>query len=437
MASIISAGTTTATALNMSADTSGVLQLASNNGTVAVTIDGSQNLGVGVTPSAWGNTFKALDISTYAAVGGTTASSLLSANIYNDNTNWKYKQTAAASVYYQSGGIHQWYNAPSGTAGATATLTQAMTLDASGNLGIGTTSPSFKLDVRSSTASIAMGLVTTASGASASTYYSATRAWYVGVDVARTNGQLSFYDNTAGAERAAIDSSGNFLINATSGTTHKIYKATSSTILTITSNTGADSIYINGVNATGANLGQSAALYVQKDSGSGRSINTAGTVNASGADYAEYMIKAGDFTISKGDVAGINAEGKLTNVFADAVSFVVKSTDPSYVGGDSWGSEEALGLSKPNEDATQEEKDVFEAAVETARQRVDRIAFCGQVPVNVMGAVAGQYIVPVNDNGAIKGEAVSNPTFEQYQQAVGKVIAIEQDGRARIIVKVA
>jgi hypothetical protein len=43
----------------------------------------------------------------------------------------------------------------------------------------------------------------------------------------------------------------------------------------------------------------------------------------------------------------------------------------------------------------------------------------------------------VNDNGAIKGQAVSNPTFEQYQQAVGKVIAIEQDGRARIIVKVA
>jgi hypothetical protein len=41
------------------------------------------------------------------------------------------------------------------------------------------------------------------------------------------------------------------------------------------------------------------------------------------------------------------------------------------------------------------------------------------------------------DNGAIKGEAVSNPTFEQYQTAVGKVIAIESDGRAKIIVKVA
>jgi hypothetical protein len=46
MASIVSAGTTSATALNMSADTTGILQLASNNGTVAVTVDTSQNVGI-------------------------------------------------------------------------------------------------------------------------------------------------------------------------------------------------------------------------------------------------------------------------------------------------------------------------------------------------------------------------------------------------------
>jgi hypothetical protein len=44
MASIVSAGTTSSTALNMSADTSGVLQLASNNGTTAVTIGTDQNV---------------------------------------------------------------------------------------------------------------------------------------------------------------------------------------------------------------------------------------------------------------------------------------------------------------------------------------------------------------------------------------------------------
>jgi hypothetical protein len=162
-----------------------------------------------------------------------------------------------------------------------------------------------------------------------------------------------------------------------------------------------------------------AAVYAGRCSANGRGINAGGTVNATGADYAEYMTKAGDFTIAKGDVIGIDVNGKLTNVFADAVTFVVKSTDPSYVGGDSWGS----NVNDPDK-------------LEAARQKVDRIAFAGQVPVNVTGATAGQYIIPANNNGAIRGEAISNPTFEQYKNAVGKVIATEADGRARIIVKV-
>jgi hypothetical protein len=36
-------------------------------------------------------------------------------------------------------GLHKWFNAPSGTAGNAITFTQAMTLDASGNLLVGTT----------------------------------------------------------------------------------------------------------------------------------------------------------------------------------------------------------------------------------------------------------------------------------------------------------
>ena len=49
MASIISAGTTSGTALNMAGDTSGQLQLATNGTTTAVTIDTSQNVGIGTT----------------------------------------------------------------------------------------------------------------------------------------------------------------------------------------------------------------------------------------------------------------------------------------------------------------------------------------------------------------------------------------------------
>jgi hypothetical protein len=52
MASIISAGTTSGTSLNLSGDTSGVLQLASNGSTTAVTIDTSQNVGIGTSSPA-------------------------------------------------------------------------------------------------------------------------------------------------------------------------------------------------------------------------------------------------------------------------------------------------------------------------------------------------------------------------------------------------
>jgi hypothetical protein len=184
-------------------------------------------------------------------------------------------------------------------------------------------------------------------------------------------------------------------------------------------NGGSSSLEIQNANDFFANAAN-AACRMGRNSVNSRSLNAGGTVNASGADYAEYMTKAGDFAFAKGDVVGIDAQGKLTNLFADAVSFMVKSTDPSYVGGDTWG----VGFEDDAE------------GLEAARQTVDRIAFAGQVPVNVTGATAGQYIIPMNDNGAIRGEAVSNPTFEQYKIAVGKVIAIESDGRAKIIVKV-
>jgi hypothetical protein len=63
MASIISAGTTSGTALNMAGDTSGVLQLATNGSTTAITIDASQNVGIGTASPA-----SALDVQATSGV---------------------------------------------------------------------------------------------------------------------------------------------------------------------------------------------------------------------------------------------------------------------------------------------------------------------------------------------------------------------------------
>jgi hypothetical protein len=66
----------------------------------------------------------------------------LTNNAYNSGVGaWKYgKSSTSATMYQQVAGQHQFYTAPSGTAGNAITFTQAMTLDASGNLLVGATS---------------------------------------------------------------------------------------------------------------------------------------------------------------------------------------------------------------------------------------------------------------------------------------------------------
>jgi hypothetical protein len=72
-------------------------------------------------------------------------------NAYYDSTaTWRYQNTAAAMRYTQDGVGHYWHNASSGTAGNPITFTQAMTLDASGNLGVGAT-PAVKFHVKDGT----------------------------------------------------------------------------------------------------------------------------------------------------------------------------------------------------------------------------------------------------------------------------------------------
>ena len=83
MSSIISAGTSTGTALNLTGDTSGILQLASNNGTVGLTMDASQNLtyvgaltgGTGIVNLGSGQFYK--DASGNVGIGTSSPSSAL------------------------------------------------------------------------------------------------------------------------------------------------------------------------------------------------------------------------------------------------------------------------------------------------------------------------------------------------------------------------
>ena len=108
------------------------------NGTERVRVDANGSVGVGVTPSAW-SSYKGFDINTYGSISADTATTVMSGNSYYNGTNWIYKLTARSSDYYQANGSHVWRYAASGTAGNAITFTQAMTLDSSGNLGLGVT----------------------------------------------------------------------------------------------------------------------------------------------------------------------------------------------------------------------------------------------------------------------------------------------------------
>jgi hypothetical protein len=104
-------------------------------------LNSSGNLGLGVTPSAWGSGKKSLQIGTDLALFYNAANdSAMTVNAYDNGTNNIYLTSNYATKYTQNVGQHIWYNAPSGTAGNPITFTQAMTLNSSGNLLVGTTS---------------------------------------------------------------------------------------------------------------------------------------------------------------------------------------------------------------------------------------------------------------------------------------------------------
>lgn len=246
-------------------------------GTERARVDSSGNLGLGVTPSAWQSTFRALQIGLGTSLYNNSGSNgtFLGSNFYWNGTNNIYLNSSTATAYGQTSGQHQWFTAASGTAGNAISFTQAMTLDASGNLLVGGTTNSGALKILATDGTVQVGLLPFAAGSIA---YAGT--W--------TNHAFGFATN--GTEKARIDSSGNFIVGATSTSVGERMKVVGATnVIVSRCNNSSNTIVTSNASGTGA---YSALVFCNN----GDTYTGCGTISVSGSSTtyntsSDYRLK--------------------------------------------------------------------------------------------------------------------------------------------------
>jgi hypothetical protein len=293
----------------------------SEGGVESARIDASGNMGLGVTPSAWAGVVpRALQFQYGCSIAAQSNAYNLHflRNAYFDS-GWKYLNTAPAARFALNDdaglGGFAWFTAPSGTAGNTISFTQAMTLDADGDLGIGTSSPGYKFDVN--------GNFRFANFAGGSTcgFFGCVDTGSITLNFGGTTtpakGQILYSDNsdlfafyTNSTERARIDSSGNLLVGATSGSGERMRVAGSA---------NNQVMYVQNTNAT-AN-GTIGGIYLNY---TGAAPNSTGFEFLRGDDTGANrfaMRSNGGLANYQGNDANLSDRREKTN-FAPAKSYL-------------------------------------------------------------------------------------------------------------------
>ena len=244
--SIVSSGITLNTAYNVTGDLTGNLIFQSNGTTEAVRIDTNQNVGIGTA-----NPGQKLEVNGWVRTGiGASATGGLELPYYSGSASsrtWRLRNDVSA---YGDFSIAQ------ATTQGGATYDNKLYIDASGNVGLGTVSPTYKLNVTATNSSGDNGAILVTSPSTDGTQFrlnntSASGHSYTFYSTGSGNGPgagaLGIYDQTAGAYRSVISPNGGVYFSTTGLT--ETWNATTGTYAKV-----GDTTYPIGTTAPGLNL---------------------------------------------------------------------------------------------------------------------------------------------------------------------------------------
>jgi hypothetical protein len=267
-------------------------------------------IGLNVTPKAWGNNNKVFETTFSTSIIGRSDFSALGRNFfYNSGDEPIYSNNGFANGYFQSNGEHLWVNAPSGTAGNTISFTQAMTLTASGNLLLGTSSNNTgKLQLLGDAYIYKNGefLANVATNSNQAQF----QTWYNSVGA--TRGYLGYLTNGSNVLSLENTSGGGISFTGAATFSSSVITGADATINGVTVGRGSGNIASNTLVGNGSLISNTTGIQNTALGFQSSYLSTTGVQNTGVGTFSLYGLTTGSNNVAVGR-ATLNSVGSGSN----------------------------------------------------------------------------------------------------------------------------